>query len=186
LTLLNIIQKDEELSRSVRVLEGNKWIKPFAVVFAHSGDSWFWLAGLILVAIFGEKTWKIWAMILSGSILALAVFVLSLKFMIRRRRPEGEWGQIYRITDPHSFPSGHAARAFSLAILAIGLGPIWLAWMLVFWAPLVGLARVILGVHYLSDVVVGFIIGIIYGLIIILLKPVYLPYIIGILNIFHS
>jgi undecaprenyl-diphosphatase len=171
LTLLNLIHKDEELSRSVRVLEGNKWIKPFAVVFAHSGDSWFWLAGLILVVIFGGKEWK-------------AVFVLSLKFLIRRRRPEGEWGQIYRITDPHSFPSGHAARAFSLAILAIGLGPIWLAWVLVFWAPLVGLARVILGVHYLSDVVVGFIIGILYGLIVLLLQPVYLPYITGILNIF--
>ncbi len=132
------------------------------------------------------KTWKIWALILSGSILALAVFVLSLKFIIRRRRPEGEWGQIYRITDPHSFPSGHAARAFSLAILAMGLGPVWLAWLLVFWAPLVGLARVILGVHYLSDVVVGFLIGIIYGLIVILLRPVYLPYIIGILNIFQG
>ena len=55
MTLLNLIQKDEELSRSVRVLEGHKWIKPFAVVFAHSGDSWFWLAGLILVVIFGEQ-----------------------------------------------------------------------------------------------------------------------------------
>jgi len=106
--------------------------------------------------------------------------------MIRRRRPEGEWGQIYRITDPHSFPSGHAARAFALAILALGLGPVWLACLLVFWAPLVGLARVILGVHYLSDVVVGFLIGIIYGFFVILLRPVYLPYIIGILNIFQG
>lgn len=168
-----ILLKDEELSRSLRVLEGNTRIKPFAAFFAHSGDSWFWLAGLILIAIFGNGFWKPWSLILIFSLIILAVFVLSIKLLIRRRRPEGEWGQIYRSTDPHSFPSGHAARAFLFMILVLGLGPAWLAWILIIWAPLVSLARVMLGVHYLSDVIAGVIFGTIFGCLMLALLPVY-------------
>ncbi len=183
MTLQKLILKDEELSRSLRVLENSKRIKPIAAIFAHSGDSWFWLAGLILVAVFGDTYWKPWSFILIFSLVVLAVFVIALKFIIRRRRPEGEWGQIYRATDPHSFPSGHAARAFLFAILAIGLGPTWLAWILMIWAPLVSLARVMLGVHYLSDVVAGILIGIIFGLIMLASLPTYQPILNSLLGI---
>jgi undecaprenyl-diphosphatase len=89
---------------------------------------------------------------------------MGLKFVIRRRRPEGRWGSIYRNSDPHSFPSGHAARAFLIAVLAAGLGPAWAAIALWLWAPLVSIARVAMGVHYLSDVVAGLIVGILSGL----------------------
>ena len=95
----------------------------------------------------------------------LAVIVLAIKFTIRRRRPEGEWGAFYRSTDPHSFPSGHAARVVLIAVLALGLGPWWLALVLCIWAPLVALARVAMGVHYLSDVVAGALVGAVAGLI---------------------
>ncbi len=92
------------------------------------------------------------------SIIALAVIVLAIKFSIRRRRPEGEWGAIYRSTDPHSFPSGHAARAMLIAVLAIGLGPVVAGGSLVRLDAAGSLARVAMGVHYLSDVAgrVGF------------------------------
>jgi undecaprenyl-diphosphatase len=95
----------------------------------------------------------------------LAALVMSIKFLVRRKRPEGQWGSIYRNTDPHSFPSGHAARAFLIAVVAMGLGPIWLALVLWIWAPLVALARVAMGLHYLSDVLVGAALGIVIALI---------------------
>ena len=101
---------------------------------------------------FGNLFWRPWALTVLLSIIALAVIVLAIKFSIRRRRPEGTWGAMYRSTDPHSFPSGHAARAILIAILAIGLGPWWLAILLCVWAPLVALARVAMGLHYLSDI----------------------------------
>jgi undecaprenyl-diphosphatase len=72
-------------------------------------------------------------------------------------------GKIYRKTDPHSFPSGHAARAVMLATIMLGLGPIWLGILLVIWAILVVLARVLMGVHYLSDVLAGALLGGIAG-----------------------
>ena len=108
-------------------------------------------------------------MILLPAIIGLAVVVLCIKFLVRRRRPEGEWGGFYRKTDPHSFPSGHAARAFLIAVLVIGLGPAWLAAILCIWAPLVCLARVAMGVHYLSDILAGMLIGLLAGMLIILL-----------------
>jgi undecaprenyl-diphosphatase len=97
--------------------------------------------------------------------------VMTAKQLIRRRRPEGEWGAIYRNTDPHSFPSGHAARAFLIAVIAAGLGPSWLAVILWIWAPLVALARAAMGVHYLSDVVAGAVVGIVVGLLALWLNP---------------
>jgi len=51
-----------------------------------------------------------------------------------------------------------------LAVLAAALGPAWLAWLLLVWAPLVALARVAMGVHYLSDVIVGALLGLVVGL----------------------
>ena len=52
-----------------------------------------------------------------------------------------------------------------LAVLALGLGPGWLALMLCIWAPLVALARVTMGVHYLSDILAGFALGAVAGII---------------------
>ncbi len=112
----------------------------------------------------GDAHWKEWSVVLLGSISVLVVVVMSLKFIIRRRRPEGEWGGIYRNTDPHSFPSGHAARAFLIAVMATGLGPAWAGILLWIWAPLVALARVAMGVHYASDIVAGMLVGIVIGL----------------------
>ena len=98
-------------------------------------------------------------------ILGLAGVVLVIKFLVRRERPQGDWGGIYRNTDPHSFPSGHAARAFLIAVIASALAPAWLATLLWIWAPLVALARVAMGVHYLSDVVAGAVLGMVVALI---------------------
>jgi membrane-associated phospholipid phosphatase len=45
------------------------------------------------------------------------------------------------------------------------LGPPWLGALLLLWAPLVSLARVAMGVHYISDVAAGMLCGILCGLI---------------------
>jgi undecaprenyl-diphosphatase len=108
---------------------------------------------------------------MAGGTVGLALVVLAIKFTIRRRRPEGEWGAIYRNTDPHSFPSGHAARAAMLAVLALVVGPAWLGVVLVIWGLLVSLARVWMGVHYLSDIIAGILLGILAGFVVLQLTP---------------
>lgn len=168
----SILDLDARLSSQMRVAEKPGALRAIAVFFAHSGDSWFWAIGLFAIWISGDSFWKRWAILEFAGICFLVVMVLAIKFTIRRKRPEGEWGQIYRYTDPHSFPSGHAARAFLIATIASGLGPLWLAIALWIWAPLVALARVAMGVHYLSDIVAGALFGILIALISL---QIYLP-----------
>ena len=165
-----LLELDAHLSAQMRVAERPGLLRTCASVFAHSGDSWFWWAGLALLWWLGNSFWRPWALTVLLSIISLAVIVLAIKFSIRRRRPEGQWGAIYRSTDPHSFPSGHAARAMLIAVLAIGMGPGWLAVVLCIWMPLVALARVAMGVHYLSDVVAGTLLGAIAGGIVLLIR----------------
>lgn len=155
---------DARLSARLRLAPGKHRLWSAVVFLAHSGDSWFWLAGLFLVWLVGWNTiWHTRAALMAAGVVALAAGVLAIKFLVRRQRPPGEWGAIYRNTDPHSFPSGHAARAFLLAVVAFGVGPAWFAWLLLLWAPMVCVARVATGVHYLSDVVAGMALGILGG-----------------------
>lgn len=149
----------------MRVAEKPGALRAIAVFFAHSGDSWFWAIALIALWARGDSFWKKWAVLQIVGISLLVALVLSIKFLVRRRRPEGEWGGIYRNTDPHSFPSGHAARSFLIAVVASGLGPVGVAIALWIWAPLVALARVAMGVHYVSDIVAGAGLGIVVALI---------------------
>jgi undecaprenyl-diphosphatase len=171
--LTSILKLDARLSDRLRVAEKPGALRNIAIFFAHSGDSWFWGAALVILWWLGNSFWKRWALIELAGISVLAALVMSLKFIIRRRRPEGEWGGIYRSTDPHSFPSGHAARAFMIAVVAAGLGPGLAALILWIWAPLVALARVAMGVHYVSDVVAGFVVGILMGLFVIQIHQVF-------------
>jgi membrane-associated phospholipid phosphatase len=157
------LQLDAAWSQAVRLQDGQRLLRGVAAVLAHSGDSWFWALGLLIVLGSGSAEARLWSLRALISIAVLAVVVLSIKLLIRRRRPEGEWGRIYRATDPHSFPSGHAARSFLLAVLAASWGPAWLAIGLIVWAPLVSLARVAMGLHYVSDVVGGAILGLLAG-----------------------
>lgn len=158
---------DTRLSTRLRVAEQPGLLRTVAIFLAHSGDSWFWLLGLAILWWRGSSFWQEWAFRMGLAVLLTAGVVMLIKFIVRRRRPSGKWGSIYRLTDPHSFPSGHAARAVMLAVLTLWIGPSWLAVILVIWAPLVGLARVAMGVHYLSDVVAGWLLGILIGIILL-------------------
>lgn len=160
----SILDLDARLTNQMRVAEKPGALRAIAIFFAHSADSWFWAIGLLAVWLSGNSFWKQWAVVQAAGIGLLIVIVLAIKFSVRRRRPEGEWGKIYRYTDPHSFPSGHAARAFLIATIASGLGPAGLAVALWIWAPLVAVARVAMGVHYLSDIVAGALLGIVVAL----------------------
>src|SRR5512145_1954667 len=101
------LELDAQWSGRLRLAEKPGLLRTLAVVFAHSGDSWFWLAALAAVWWQGDTAWKRWAVTLGAAILATALVVMLIKFTVRRQRPEGTWGGIYRSTDPHSFPSGH-------------------------------------------------------------------------------
>ncbi len=162
--LETLLTLDARYSGRLRVAEKPGLLRQAAIFFAHSGDSWFWGLGAGLVWLLAGSDWKLRTIQIVLAIAVTAAVTQTIKYVVRRERPQGEWGRGYRAVDPHSFPSGHATRAFMLAVLATALGPGWFGLILWVWAPLVALARVAMGVHYLSDILAGAVLGLLLGL----------------------
>ncbi|MCD6426307.1 MAG: phosphatase PAP2 family protein [Anaerolineales bacterium] len=163
MSLSTLLEKDAHYSEKIRIPEDRPWIKRIAAFLAHSGDSWFWGLALILLWFIGPSDWHPQIALLFLGIFFTAISVLILKFLVKRPRPEGEWGQVYRSSDPHSFPSGHAARATMLTVIMFLTGFWWIGLIMVVWTLLVDISRVGLGVHYFSDILVGTLIGVVMG-----------------------
>ena len=176
-TLQTLNQIDLDLTNRTRLKNTRSfWWLP-AVILAHSGDSWLWAAGIALVWTFSASYSPLWrrnSAILEISIVIQALFVFALKQVIHRARPDGQWGGIYRQVDPHSFPSGHATRAAMLAVLAVHFGPAWFGWLILVWAPLVCLSRLLTGVHYLSDILGGVLLGFCMGFLMLAWAPLWM------------
>ena len=80
---------------------------------------------------------------------ALIIAVMFIKVLVRRRRPDG--------SDRLSFPSGHAAATWFL-VPVYDNNP-----LVALWASVVSASRVVLGRHYITDVVAGGILGLVFG-----------------------
>jgi undecaprenyl-diphosphatase len=160
---------DMRYSDRLRFIEHGGLLRMLAIFMAHSADPWTSLIALFFLFLVGDAYWKLRALVMIVGTFLTAGVIFVIKYTVRRRRPQGEWGMIYRVTNPHSFPSGHAARCFMLAVVGFALGPVWFGLLLLIWGILVSVARVGMGVHYLSDIIVGSVIGLLMGWVTIVL-----------------
>lgn len=135
------------------------------IILSHSGDTI--VVGTILVVtwIFCPAPWKERSLVFAAGVIFTGILVTAVKYSVRKRRPPGEDGRIYRITDPYSFPSGHAARCFMLAVVTFFFNEPFLAAGLSLWAILVTASRWYLRLHYLRDLVTGVLLGMATGII---------------------
>lgn len=155
-----LLAEDVRLSGRLQALgDRSRLLRAAAIPLARSADGWPWVVGTLLVAAVGEAELRRQALWIATTIVVTGIAVKIVKAGVRRARPPGEWGGAYRRNDPHAFPSGHSARAFLLAAFACALGPVWLGAATAVWATLVAASRVVLGVHYLSDVGGGALLG---------------------------
>lgn len=161
--LLQVASRDVILSKRWSIARRPGLWRSLAIAITHTGDSLSVLFLLGLLITFGSPAWR-WraTMLLAADVVTFAI-VQTLKRTVRRPRPEGVWGKMYRRTDPNSFPSGHSARGGAIAGmgLAVGVlaGPVWLAAVTVVWGLLVACSRVAMAVHYVSDALVGLLVG---------------------------
>jgi len=160
-----IQSNDHRLMRRVHRWRPPRWFRILMIVATRLGDGWLWYAlGLILVFFGGEHRFVALGAGGCAAFAGIALFRV-LKRMSHRKRPcEIEphcWAAILP-PDKFSFPSGHSITAFGIA-LSIGLFYPDLQGCLLAAAFLIASSRIILGMHFLSDVLVGSTIGVVLG-----------------------
>jgi undecaprenyl-diphosphatase len=148
---------EREAARRLTLPGTSRW-RRLASLGAHLGDGALWvlIGGGLLVwgtPYLRGLTWMAAIAVLSATAIATAV-----KYLIRRPRPQ-ELTQFYAIRyDRYSFPSGHATRMAAIAVVVGHLEPRLIAASYLL-ALLVALCRIMVGVHYPSDVLAGLLIG---------------------------
>lgn len=140
-------------------------VRRFFAGVSRLGDTPGWLATVVLLplldTVFGTRVAQ--GMLVLGTVNLLLYW--GLKRGTRRQRPFEQCADIracVAVPDAFSFPSGHTLHAVAFALL---LGTAYPALAAPLWAlaGLIGAARVVLGVHYPSDVLVGAAIGVATG-----------------------
>ncbi|MGD8172904.1 phosphatase PAP2 family protein [Vibrio sp. TRT 21S02] len=85
----------------------------------------------------------------------------ALKNGFKRRRPQELSLNLFTYitpSDQYSLPSGHTAAAFLMAVLLSHFYPACTGYAY-FWALLIASSRVLLGVHFVTDVALGAVLG---------------------------
>lgn len=153
------------------------WRTVAARALTRAGDGWTWgVVGLGLLAasvVTRSRAVSHFAMRVNVATTLAVVGSQALKRSLTRRRPDAKiegFTPLAANPDAFSFPSGHTAAAFSVAVALQGetraSGPLSLL-----LATGIGLSRVYLGAHYPFDVAAGAALGAGAGLATRLLVP---------------
>lgn len=138
-------------------------------------EVWLPLAVLIIGVLVYKKNWRESLLI----ILAIALVVLLCdqfashvcKPLFTRFRPTHHPDFMEQVKTVfnyrgglYGFISSHAANAFGFAtLMALIMKNRWFGWTLFLWATLTAYTRIYLGVHFISDVVPGMVVGTLFG-----------------------
>lgn len=139
---------------NAQVASVSRWV-------SRTGDGHLYL--LLGIAVFwldGSVGKLFFAAALLAFAIELPIYWLA-KNSFKRRRPE-EFSHLLQAfitpSDRYSLPSGHTAAAFLMATIIGQFYPEWHDAALM-WAVLIGASRILLGVHFLTDVVIGAVLG---------------------------
>jgi len=154
-----ITVRDQRLMLRVNRWYAPRWIRVWMICATRGGDGWLWYAlGLVLAVFGGERRF----LAVGAGALAAGTgiaFFIKLKRLARRKRPSEPhcWASLLP-PDQFSFPSGHTITAFAVSISLAAFYPD-LTIGLLFCAVSVAASRILLGMHFLSDVLAGAAIG---------------------------
>lgn len=136
-------------------------VRRFFAVISRLGDGAVWYSLMAVLALTQETDGRLAAAQMAVAALVGVAVYKMLKIRLVRERPFVVHPGISAGTAPldrYSFPSGHTLHAVMFTVLAVAWFPL-LAAVLVPFAFLVAASRVVLGLHYPTDVAVGALIG---------------------------
>lgn len=143
-------------------------------VVSRLGDGVAWYTLLVAVTLLGGRGAAL-AMLHTGLTALVGVYLYKhLKARLVRHRPFVSHGEIVAGTaalDEFSFPSGHTLHAVLFTVMFAHYAPA-LLWFALPFALLVAASRVVLGLHYPSDVVVGAALGAALAVVSLALVPI--------------
>jgi len=140
-------------------LAANRWaargvVRSYFRMVSRLGDGMFWYALMAALVLFdGWRGLTASAHLAATGVVALVLY-RKLKRWTRRPRPCAADGRIQAWIAPldeFSFPSGHTLHAVAFTVVALAYYP-GLAWLLLPFTASVAVSRVVLGLHYPSDV----------------------------------
>jgi undecaprenyl-diphosphatase len=157
--------RDHRLMRRVHRWRAPRWVRLWMLYSTRGGDGWLWCFLGVAVLLFGGPEALVALAAAGLATMAGTALYLWLKRKTGRKRPCAIephcWSRVLP-PDRFSFPSGHSITAFAVA-LPLGLFFPTLMAVLLFCAVSVAVSRIVLGMHFLSDVVAGSAIGSMLG-----------------------
>ena len=158
---------DRKIMHRINQWAPPRWFRAWMMASSRAGDGGLWVAlGLILLLFGGSRRFD--ALTVGGISSAAGWIVFFLvKRVTGRERPcvkEAHCWATLLPPDRFSFPSGHTIMAFAVAV-PIGLYYPDLLAGLIFCAMSVAASRVVLGLHYITDVLAGILIGCVIGIV---------------------
>jgi undecaprenyl-diphosphatase len=161
-----IENRDHRVMRRMNRWKAPRWIRFWMLTATRMGDGWLWYSlGALLLAFGGSRGYVAAGAAGAAAILGIFVFKLLKKLSHRPRPCQYEphcWARILP-PDQFSFPSGHTMTAFSIALVVSYFYP-GLEAAMYFLAISIAISRVVLGMHFLSDVLAGAVLGSALGL----------------------
>ncbi|MFZ7095576.1 phosphatase PAP2 family protein [Luteimonas dalianensis] len=148
-------------------------VRSYFCAISRLGDGVFWYVLMAaMIAVDGLDGLAASIHLALTGIVALMLYK-GLKRWTRRPRPFASDVRIQAWTAPldeFSFPSGHTLHAVTFTLVALAHYPV-LAWLLLPFAASVAVSRVVLGLHYPSDVLAATAIGCVLAGVSIALAP---------------
>jgi len=160
-TMAWVSSKDHRLMVRVNHWRPPKYLRMWMLASTRCGDGGLWYALALAVALYGGPQ-RFHALLAATLAVAAGVALfLELKRAFKRKRPCALephcWAELLP-PDQFSFPSGHTITAFAVAVSLAGFYP-ELSPGLFFCAISIAASRVVLGMHFLSDVLAGAALG---------------------------